>query len=89
MGIDLKSYLKNSQRRWLELIKKGNICHECDRRWIPGHLSEDKSLHYSKIVEENEVGILNPANKITSEYNSELDKDKASRMTNEHREGVD
>jgi hypothetical protein len=34
---------------------KGNIFHECDRRWILGHLCEDKAL----------------------------------KMTNKHREGVD
>lgn len=52
-------------------------------------LFDDKSLHYSKIVDENEVGILNPANKITIEYNLEPNMDKASRMPNEHREGLD
>ena len=58
-------------------------------RWILGHLCEDKSLHYSEIVDENEVGISNQRNEINSGYNSKPDKDKAPRMTNEHREGVD
>jgi hypothetical protein len=34
-------------------------------------------------------GKLNLMNKITIGYNSEFDKDKASRIINEHREGID
>ena len=37
----------------------------------------------------NKVGISNPPNEIISGNNSELDKDKESRMTNGLKQGVD
>jgi len=41
-----------------------------------------------KVEDKSEVGILDLANENTNGYNSELDKDKTSRIINEHRERV-
>ena len=45
----------------------------------------DRLLHYSKLENGNEVQISNSTNNITRGYDLHSDKDKASRMIDEHR----